>query len=44
MSEMVARRIYGVVLDDSGAVDETASEEARVVIRNERLGRVEAAK
>ena len=44
VSEMVARRIYGVVLDDSGAVDETASEEARVVIRNERLGRVEAAK
>ena len=44
VSEMVARRIYGVILDDSGAVDETASEEARVVIRNERLGRVEAAK
>jgi len=44
VSEMVARRIYGVVLDDSGAVDETASEEARAVIRNERLGRVEAAK
>jgi N-methylhydantoinase B len=37
--EDVVARVYGVVLDDDGAVDADATERARLAIRKERIGR-----
>src|SRR5919112_4351763 len=39
VSDAAARSVYGVVLDDSGAVDETATRDQRLAVRRTRIGR-----